>query len=203
MPGVGRRLLRTASGQLGIDDRVLRPQVLTERADLDVVVRVGQHGGVGDFAAGAGGGGDADQRADRPRDVVVVDVFPEISAVRDANRRHLGQIHVAAATQTDDRVRIAVSGKLDGPAGNVEGGFRFASVKHIDGDACRFEGGDDSRDETGRGDRLVGDDEGPCRSQTPCDLFELPDGSPTEDEPSCRREPPRRPLQIGHERRSE
>src|SRR2546430_15144361 len=49
---VGSYLGRTRNGHERIDDCYSRPKIITQHADLDLVVRVGKHGSGGDFRAG-------------------------------------------------------------------------------------------------------------------------------------------------------
>src|SRR5438270_10998012 len=71
---VGSYLGRTRNGHERIDDCYSRPKIITQYADLDLVIRVGKHRSGGDFRAGPGRRRYTNQRQDRTGDFEFTDV---------------------------------------------------------------------------------------------------------------------------------
>src|SRR5262245_29703399 len=78
---VGGHLPGTAVGEGWIDYGQCRPEEVAERADFDLVGRVGQHGSVRNFAASAGCCRHADQWYHWPRHIVEAEIFSWMAAV--------------------------------------------------------------------------------------------------------------------------
>ena len=90
-----------------------RPQVIAENADLDFLFGIGQHRSGGHFRAGAAGGRQTDHRHDGAGELVVAGVIERLSAVRQQGGGDLGQIHVAAAADSEYGVGAKFATALD------------------------------------------------------------------------------------------
>ena len=179
---VGRHLRRTGVRQQRIDDCDARPHEIAEDADLHVLIGVGQHGGGGHLGAGASGRRHAKNGRDGTGNFVVADIVVQGAAVSDDDRGGLGEVHVAAAAEAKDGVRIELAGGGVALAGGEQRRFRFAAGENLDGDTSFIERGVDVFDEAGFEQDWIGDDQNALEAVADSDLAELLAGIGAEDE---------------------
>jgi hypothetical protein len=145
---------------------------------------VGEDAGAADFAAGAGGRRNADQRRDGAGDFVFADVVAGTAAMRENGGRDLGQVEVAAAAEAQDRVGPERPGCCDTMIDEREAGLGLAAVVFAGADAVLGERVVDAFGGADADQVLVGDDEdlAPCQPRGPqADLF---DSAGAKDNPS-------------------
>ena len=106
-------------------------------------------------------------------------------------RRHLGQVHVAAAAQTDQAVGFEPAGMRDARLGHSQRGLRFATGEHVE--LRRVAQRRSHLAANARVDQpRVGDDQNPPQAQAAGDRAELCDRARAKDDLSGRSERPRR-----------
>ena len=110
---------RQCAGVIGIDDAERGPQIAVGDAGFCFALDKIKNGHAGGFAAGAGGGGNGDQRLERPWNRLAatdgsVDVVEEISRVGRIEIGGLGGVDGAAAADGDERIEVALLGDGNG-----------------------------------------------------------------------------------------
>jgi hypothetical protein len=178
---VGRHLRWTRHAQQWIDQRDPRPQVIAQDADLDFLLGVGEHGCRGHFGAGARRGRQTKQRHDRAGNLVVAGVIERFPAVGENDGGDLGEVHVAAAAESEHGVGAKLAAQRDRLLGGARGRLRLAAGKYFDDDAGLTERHMHGFDDAGLDEHRVGDEEDAAGAETAGDLTELSGSLSAED----------------------
>lgn len=156
--GVGGDLLGARQRQRRIDNREARAQMPAEGRDLEMIFLVGEDARATDFAAGAGRGWNTNQRRHRAGDFVFANVIPRAAAVREDGGGDLGQVEIAPAAQTEDRVGPVRAGRGDALVHEGKAGLGLAAVVFTGADAVLGERVVDALGRADTDELLVGDD---------------------------------------------
>jgi hypothetical protein len=154
---------RQPQRQLGIGEHRLRQQPGREEDALDVRVVLRDHAGAPDLGAGARGRGQGDEVGqwidDRPHLRVVPGVLEDVALVHPHHADHLGHVQRGAAAEADHAVRAVLPERLR--AGHCLARRRVAGHavedRRIEAAEVAAELGQHGQ----RGQRAVGDDQGP------------------------------------------
>ena len=81
-------------------------------------------------------------------------------------RRDLGQVHVAAAAQTKNRIGLETASLLDRGERDADRWFCFPAIEHFHRDARGTQRFDDARRDAKLNQRFIGDDKDAAQSAT-------------------------------------
>ena len=124
--------------QLGVEQGHLREEIGADDSLFQFFLGIGKNGDGGDFAAGAGGGGDEDHRQSRIGDQVDTEKLGQVPLVGQQHRGHLGDIQGAAAAVADQRLNAFFPAQLRALSDHLQARVRFHPVKKSEGDIGRL-----------------------------------------------------------------
>lgn len=158
-PGSNGRVRRKGEHQVGVEHRVFAGGRVGKHRELLAGPLIGDHQGIGHFAAGSGGGRHCNHAAamgDGFRRIRVIDDGTAVDAHDVDATRH---VHGAAAADGDDRIGVMVRERRYACVHRAAQRIGFDLVEQYDVDAGRFQCRDCTGHERHRSHEGVGDDQ--------------------------------------------
>ena len=134
---------RQSAGVVGIDDAERRPEVAVGDAGFGLALDEVKDGDAGGFAAGAGGGGNGDQRLERAGDRLAVadrgvDVVEEVSRIGGIEVGGLGRVDACCRRRRRRTNRTSLPGDGDGIVKAAVGGLDLDGIENFELDFGRL-----------------------------------------------------------------
>ena len=158
--GHGGHFRGQAEGQFGVEDDDVGVHVFGNHALLAAVLGVGEHGNVGHFRAGAGGGGDQDGGQAGVRHEVHAEVLVDGAFVGKQHGSGLRGVEGGTAAETDDHVSAESLGFVGAVLDGVHAGFQLGFGIQLPFDAAGGQGFFEGFLNADFGQTGVGHDEG-------------------------------------------
>jgi hypothetical protein len=117
----------TGVGEEWVDQCHAGAQIIADATKFDSLFGIGVDIGAGNLRTCASGGRDTNEGENGPREPVVAGVVSRLPAMREAFGSELGEVHVAAATQSDYGIWLPGAGTFEAMECGGQGGFWFAT----------------------------------------------------------------------------